>query len=1708
MQSVPTSLLGASLGDAHKWVRSQMALSNPSKPMADYTLTNENGKKVNLSDLTKGNASHVTIISGAGGVRNNPAHPAEIAGFMEIPKPMHASRLTALTQDDISPALYHSMVNEYGLFNAIQTLSILLTRPVSPSLSFTPKAANLIRARKGHSLLPQHQFIPPKPGTKKAQAQNRDNNRNRRGNSRSNPSSAETETAATQLGFGTDSIPVAAKQMGRAGALGLKLDRTTNDIRREVDRMLDDTEDEFNRNEHGALLSTANTMSLKYENSRDLFENFSKQVLAPYLITSTANVNSLRYINEYLLPAMRDVIQDSGANKDRKLRKLDRQYRHIVNKLATDPRDFYMGSEFALVAHPGFIFPRSGLALMPVPESTRDKAFRTFEQAGTPPSYDPATGFVATLGQSDRTGVAYIGQETIQRLSRRTFATSHLTETVSQVLNNLVDVIERYGETDSTGFNVLVRSTRSMAQMGGAQLHRRIADMPMFFFVDLPGIRPIPTNWPQNLILAMMEVLAKNRERISGLGNGRFNTNDFLTPSGINLNAESAFGSDTDFPTYATWNTELARLRGLPAATLAAGGANNADAIKLLEALANASRESGLRFPQTIAADANRGPIPGIQIAGYPNPNPMANLRVGFAAATNAQLTMIQYSPDASMGAAGLPRTTGAWFNLHGYLDNMIDQNLATGVFAPTTGPGAPLPNYTMDIGAFINILDDAYLLAIQPQLSSSRPITAQQNSTSPSVYQIMQEAVELSMTKYNFNPSRDDIYFTVILLYYSLRNMGLDSEVSGFLTDAANVFESARRTTLTDFVADINAAFPAPAPGGLIDPAQMNNYLALLFAYEAFSDPTSDAFRAMTGVRVNPAPITQTNINQVRESIKASLDAYETELRRTGTGSNSEAIVSAIRSVVMPGLIKQMNEAPTKLFTYIDEKGVAEDKIIESIDILYGKCTDAVKDHISNLEDLAAAVFYQVSADQLLAIESVNASSEGLTLLKEMAKAADDFMQYLPKSVTKSERNYTLAMKRFMTQIDDDLRFTSETVEDLIKEVKDHQTEIDAGTHYAYSVLSTVIKEAKEMQDVVASFDASVEPFEDYNNRSTNASTRYPSFPKWDPKTKANPYTYLKRRLVRLYTKLLPVVEASTGAFTFESELKAKVAKKVDIPIEIPARSYLDPNPFSNFVRTKHSTTLFHALDNSDDLKFGAKKRKGFENMFETSPMLGHELLNFYSQIMDDIGLSTLIDFQANADDHMEKMVDSIYNKYSQRSKLKKGTKLLAADTYEIIRGTGRGLKFAGKATWAGLGAAGGGATRSFKEGFDASMGVGVGSGKAIAGVAQAAGGLILATGGTALGTGAALGGTAIATGIGVGAASMATALTASGIMLDASGAVLEAGGIAAYHGGKTLEGGIRQAGAGIGAGLQSAMTAISTGVLFGGQALGLGARGAGVAIAAGVGGGITLVGVGASAATQAVATAWTLYKTRKEVKKAALLEPQVLAAEVARVEALKRNKEAILIEKETDRRVAITRKEQVALQMEVNMLDLGAKRLRLIAIQAKADEKAATSDAIARVTTAQSKQTEAELNAIEESLALQAEQYAILTQQEQKAHLVVMKELQAEEQATERAFQREQGRLDREEERTVAEQERQAARSLRVDTVADLQIDLKALTRKVTSFKNDYFGKNIQQAMTTEMRRKHGGRPSQSVAQRLVELENEVAAKKQEIRKLQGRP
>ena len=184
------------------------------------------------------------------------------------------------------------------------------------------------------------------------------------------------------------------------------------------------------------------------------------------------------------------------------------------------------------------------------------------------------TGFIATIDKSDKTGVAYISKTPSSKSTRKALHKGVTLTVLTDVIDKLVDVIERYGETDSSGFNVLVRDTRSMAAMGGAQLHERIAGMPAFYFTDLPGIRPIPTNWPQQLILAMMEILGKNRDRIPGLVEGHSMQPEFLTPSGINLATGSAFGEFAN--SLRVWRNETSRFTHYQNADLDEGGDENA----------------------------------------------------------------------------------------------------------------------------------------------------------------------------------------------------------------------------------------------------------------------------------------------------------------------------------------------------------------------------------------------------------------------------------------------------------------------------------------------------------------------------------------------------------------------------------------------------------------------------------------------------------------------------------------------------------------------------------------------------------------------------------------------------------------------------------------------------------------------------------------------------------------------------------------------------------------------------------------------------------------------------------------------------------------------------------------------------------------------------------------------------------------------------
>lgn len=1611
--------------------------------MADYTLKNQDGKAISLSDLTKGRASHVTIVGAGSTVRKNPAHPAEIAGFMEIPKPMHRNRLSALTQEDITPALYNAMVNEFGLFGATQTLSILLTRPVSPSLHHTQKTTNLIRARKGESLLPLHRYLPERKQQRRQQNQERrDRNRNSRGrrtNPRPNPTPAEATNAAVALGLGA-TVPQAAARLGRAGGLNLSLDKTTQDIRREVDRMLDNAEDAFRGGEAGALVSVANRMSIKYENSEEIFRNFAQNVLSPYLITSTANTNALKYINEYILPAMRNIVGSS----DKKRRKLDTQYRYIVNKLATDPKDFYMGTELALIAHPGFLFPRAGLALMPVPENTRSMAFRAFQQAGTPPTYDPNTGFIATIAPSDRSGVAYLNQNTFQQINSETFAQGRNINRVSQVIDSLINVIERYGETDSTGFNVLKRDTQSMARLAGNELYERIAGMPVFYFTDLPGIRPIPTNWPQQLILAMMETLAKNRERITGLGGGPFDAEEFLTPSGINLSAGSAFG---DFDNYNDWDAEFTRLQGFGPADLDPGGAENAAAERLLTSLMTMARANAT----PLVIDIFGVETAPIGLVGAAAIDVLVNEDAVAMAGTNntPQGSLIVWNTPAPAGAP-LPRPISPYRNFAEYLQNVITQSV--NAMGPVVGANSTV-GFTVPFSTLIlSPQFQNFVLNAATDMVQIEPITAQaREGDSPSVYEIMVDTVELSMRKYNYNPSKDDIYFSTILLYYSLREMGLDAEVNSFMDRVAARVEEARNASLNRFRNDIAARYGAPAPGGgAINLQDLNNYLALRYAYEAFNDPTSDAFRALTGVRVNPAPVvTDTNVKNIRESLKKSIQEFEEALKRTGNDTNAKEVVEAMRNLVLPSLISQMNSDPKSIITYAGKLAEPSAKLIEAVNDLFGECEAAVKEHINALSMLArdmtgAPTRGATPADDVIeSLTMLKGTTSKLSLLDRTATAMDDMVKFLPDSTTTAEKAYITSMKDFMTIIGDNIQFNNERIEDLVKGINKNKTDFEVGPDATqirpFPILSTLLDELNEMRQVVAALDTSVDVFDDYSTRDAEAAVKYSNFASSSTTGLGDTLSNTKRMLVDAYSVTLEAMEFhGLGRAEAEAVLDGHVSGKADIPIMDQSTGVMQPNPFDSFVRGANSNVLVQALHKSTDLEIAAlapgPKLKEFQALFEVAPRYGEVLLDFFSEIYDDVGFANAPIFIAKRDRLIKAQVDALYKKYQRRSKLGQAQKLLKADTFALLKATGSGIKATfsglGTATGATVGAFGGAAVGGATQAFPAVRDLTIAGTQAATGAALAAGGVIEAAGGAVLGSGQVLGQAMIGAGAGAGVAArdflIGAGYAAGGFT---KGTLKAAGGAAAALGGFLL------------------------------------------------GTGITIFGVAASLGISAAAATALYFKKRREIYKLIRDDPVFVQNQIDMATAKQQAKlsEMNLAQSERERR---------ALKLEADLLSLGARRLRLLQTAAEAEQmknEAAAASA------------EAELDLLETEIAAKA---------------LRMKEAQII-----RSDEIEQARLDSEEAIMLGEQSRRFDAMERRVEIEELTTDLKNLEKDRRSFLSGLSSPTPEGAlkdrkqMKGEFATRWASYQGQRVSERFTEFENDIAQTRQRIKELKQR-
>lgn len=470
MHNVPSNLRGATLGKAHQWVRSLT-------DTREYALENPAGKRISLGDLTNGSTTEVRII---GEVKKNPAHPAAFTG-RSFGMNRHVN-LTHILPEEVKPALVSAMVREHGLFGAVQSLSILMSRPLKDFVPSSPMAEEILRARfydyEGTSLPLR------------------------------NPTPAP-------VGFGRS-------YGGRL--LGEEIATQDAALEKYVMEAMDSID---------KISITAAEMN-----------NFVNNSLTPFLLAAEANRRAITYIRREILP----VAKDLGIRG----KSLDREFQYMVKHMATDPADFYHGKEFAIIAHPAFLFPQFGPMALPVPSSKSDKRAVAlindlFLNAGNAPRFEGGK-FVRRDAES----------KAMSRKLKDTFAVQFLGDYLvgGAKFGDPLDwnfIKGRMKKFDLGGIiralayhtgeavaplasdeGAFIEAFKELKGKDRAAIAKRVAEtQPASLFVmDLHGMLPRPADWPDALVLSAMEVLAKYR---AGVKESDVLEIDFTTDAGLGV---------------------------------------------------------------------------------------------------------------------------------------------------------------------------------------------------------------------------------------------------------------------------------------------------------------------------------------------------------------------------------------------------------------------------------------------------------------------------------------------------------------------------------------------------------------------------------------------------------------------------------------------------------------------------------------------------------------------------------------------------------------------------------------------------------------------------------------------------------------------------------------------------------------------------------------------------------------------------------------------------------------------------------------------------------------------------------------------------------------------------------------------------------------------------------------------------------------------
>lgn len=365
--------------EVYEMVRAR--LREEGMPDANFTIQDRHGRIVGLQEVQQG--GNFQVIPGSN-IHSNPAMPYEFTDFYTPVVDQRGNNFPDLLPDNITPSMVNDMIEQYGLFDAVSNLISALNTPrVSANGRTTAASIALMRSR----------LVDPSdagPGTV-----------------RNNP---------------VDRIASPAQVIaGKEEIFSAEVDRRLKEYFAEegysIYPMTETHGDGSPANPFRTTYSMSNNdqffdnhrLPSRYQTSEELFFRFCHTVLSPYLVAEASAAQFIKHLQQEVVPSLQRDIADNASRASRasREREISQQVRYMLERVATDPKDFYYGREMALMVHPVFLVPHMRYVILPAADQERNafqhsrrfrglrsnrgtyipRAERLLREGGSPPAY-------------------------------------------------------------------------------------------------------------------------------------------------------------------------------------------------------------------------------------------------------------------------------------------------------------------------------------------------------------------------------------------------------------------------------------------------------------------------------------------------------------------------------------------------------------------------------------------------------------------------------------------------------------------------------------------------------------------------------------------------------------------------------------------------------------------------------------------------------------------------------------------------------------------------------------------------------------------------------------------------------------------------------------------------------------------------------------------------------------------------------------------------------------------------------------------------------------------------------------------------------------------------------------------------------------------------------------------------------------------------